>query len=164
MLFRSNQSAERLNIAYQSGGSLIKGSIEIYGNKYIELSNTKSSLKNIMSSWVKYLFACADGKRELDFHFVFKNKNDEPRVLSVLRSRMSDDFIRETVEKLTAYFKEGHTRLFPFLPLLGYAFYAVSKNTQPVRVLYRDDIYERFETFNEQEADKKYDEIGRAHV
>jgi exodeoxyribonuclease V gamma subunit len=157
-----NESPQRIEVRYdcQEEAVLITGSIEVYGNKYVQVCNSSSTLKNIMIPWVNYLFARATGNDQLGFYYIFKNKTNNPQIFFIGPSHISGEAARILVRKLIHFFKTGHDRPLPFYAPFGYYYYHQPRGAdKPARNLVRENLYSEYEAYIDDDRPDKYDAV-----
>lgn len=127
----NGEPVRKIQIDHTVAGTIIRGSVDIYGNNYIGLYNSKSALKQIMAHWVRYLFVRVQESAPLDFYFLFKDVNNNQAELYIPANLITDEQATDITNRLLAYFKEGHFRLLPFYPLIAYLYYAKPVTSDP---------------------------------
>ncbi len=159
LLFRqiiNGETPGKIRIDHTISGTKITGNIEVYGNKYVCYSNSKTPLKRVMAYWVRYLFARAQGYGALDFYFLFNDIQKNPTGLYIPADLITETQARQITDRLLLYFKEGHLRLFPFYPLFAIYYYAPQDSSgTPGRILYAEVLKKVYETTDHSEKHKE---------
>jgi exodeoxyribonuclease V gamma subunit len=151
---------QRIAIHYADKDTIVKGSLEVYGDKYVFICHSKSILKYVIVSWVNYLFARASGHDRLAFHFVFNNEKGDPETLFVGQDEISAAEVRVQVQRLISFFKMGHEQPFSFYaPFAYYYYHQPNGASEPVCQINREELYANYETFVEDDRKDKYNRV-----
>ncbi|MBU6159222.1 MAG: exodeoxyribonuclease V subunit gamma [Bacteroidetes bacterium] len=143
---KNNESLRHCEVEYLAGDLLIKGGLAVYGNRFIICTTSSKALHHAMEAWIKYLVAVASETiPNLSFDFVFKKK-EAPFLFSVAPGTISPAEARKWIETYRDYFISGQHQVFSFHPQLGYWYYKLSKNKQPVRSLNSKTLRDQYES------------------
>lgn len=102
-----------INIEVQLHNTLLKGKLNrIYDEKLVFISTSKNELKYLLEAYIRYLIAIASGEH-VDLFFISAEKN---KVLRIGRNSRSQRSALRALEKLTAFYKQGHKEILMFYP------------------------------------------------
>jgi exodeoxyribonuclease V gamma subunit len=130
-----------VNIHLKVEDTLITGKFEgCYEDFILNGSRSKSIQKHIVTGYVKYLVARAQGL-EIDFIFLYKDGEDYKQFI-IDKTSITQTEAFEKVKQLIAFYKSGHEQIFKFYPIIDKLYKYVSQD------------YAYF--FSNIESDKKY--------